>query len=212
MNTTLRLTAVVLVTLAGTALSGCERAPAGVDTPQLTLQQSSVAHKPLPAAPADLPTAAEFRDLSARVALLERERKQATRPAIGQAGAPAPTEAELRAGPRGAAPGRDMQLLETERQAELDGLFRQEPVNAAWAGVTSAAVRQALPAPVDGHTLALRDVQCRSQTCRVEVGAVGDDAMRTALPQLARRLAERLPSMAVVSRSDGSGATLYFRS
>jgi hypothetical protein len=210
----LPLAKAALAALTTSMLTACNPAP-GVQAVATAPERGTSAHVPLPAAQADTASTAALQALADRVALLERERLQPAAQAASTAGVHAPrvpTEAELRAGPTGAGEQRDTQQLERERQAELDGLFRQETVNTAWASITSAVVRQALPAPADGSALALRSVECRSQSCRVEVGAAGADAMRQALPQLAQRLAERFPSMAVVSRSDGTGATLYFRS
>lgn len=203
-----------VATLAASMLTACNKGP-GVQAVDTTPERGTPAHVSLAAAQADTASTAALQALADRVALLERERLAPAAQPANMAGARAPrvqTEAELRAGPPGAGERRDVQQLERERQAELDDLFRRETVNTAWASVTSAVVRQALPAPVDGAALALHSVECRSQSCRVEVGAAGADALRQALPQLAQRLAERFPSMAVVSRSDGTGATLYFRS
>ena len=210
----LTIARVALSALAASVLTACGPAPRAQSVTAAP-ERAAADHVPLAVAPADTASTAALQALSARVELLERERpRPATQPtSLAGAQAPrAPTEAELRAGPPGAGEQRDAQRLERERQAELDGLFRQEAVNTTWASLTSAVVRQALPPPVDGAALALHSVECRSQSCRVEVGAAGAEALRQALPQLAQRLAERLPSMAVVARSDGSGATLYFRS
>lgn len=215
MNAALRLAA---TSLAALALAGCKPAPDA-----LAYERNASpppVQTPISAALNDAGQHLALQALAARVAALESQRQNAS---ASGAAAPAavpdartsrrPTEAEMRAGPPGsdAAPPRDPQQHERERQAQLDTLFRQEPVNTDWANTTAEAVRHALPAPVDGQALALRGVECRSQTCRVEVGAAGAEAMRQGLPQLAERLAERFPSLSVVARNDGTAATLYFR-
>lgn len=216
MNALLRPAVASIALAALFAMSACTPAP--------SLEEDAAAR--LPPSPAsanvgaiDPSSLALLQNLAERVARLEQARKDGPLPPAAMSarhlGAPVmpegqrPSEAELRAGPPGGG-SRDAQQQEHERKAALDGRFRQEPVNAAWASANALALRQAVQAPVEGGGMAVQGLECRSQTCRVDVGVTDAEALRHGLPQLAQRLAERFPALYVVTRHDGSGATLYF--
>ena len=183
--------------------------------PAASLSGSGAAHLPMAAPPAEPVASRELASLTARVEALERQARNAAvlspLPADRRA-AIRPSEADLRAGPPlGADAGPSSAQPDQDRLLALDEVFRQEKVNAGWAAQSTAVLRRALPPPVNATSIALHTVECRSQSCRVEVGSGNLDVLRQELPLLAQRLADRFPSMSVVARSDGMGATLYFR-
>src|SRR4030095_12820445 len=75
-----------------------------------------------------------------------------------------------------------------------DTAFRAEQADARWSGSTAAALRQVLTTPGDAAG-AVRAVDCRTTTCRVELvpGAAGD--MNEFLAQVASRMTSAVGAM-----------------
>lgn len=98
--------------------------------------------------------------------------------------------------------------VERERQeaiAVLEADFHREPTDRTWSSEATAAVQEALAGDETAQT-ALRSLECRSQTCRMELA---DDTGELAkgLPVLLQHLAPTLPSVTANQIDDGAGGT-----
>jgi hypothetical protein len=98
------------------------------------------------------------------------------------------------------------------RDAELQSAFNAERIDPQWAGGAAATLRQALGGD-ESSTIAVRSVECRSRTCRAEIGNEGNADINRFLSSLALRLADTFGTMAT-GRVDQGGASsttvLYF--
>jgi hypothetical protein len=98
----------------------------------------------------------------------------------------------------------------SERKAEVGADFEREPADPKWAPAMSSALRAAFEADA---TLKpnLRSVDCRSETCRIEV--TEDAAASKSLPLMIQRFGDSLPTVQADHRDDGHGhltMVLYF--
>jgi hypothetical protein len=82
--------------------------------------------------------------------------------------------------------------------------FAGERVDGVWAGRTSVRVNAALSGDEVLKGFA-HDVQCRTQTCRVEIADDGTGALSRRLPFVALSLADVLPSLASEPADPASG-------
>ena len=100
-----------------------------------------------------------------------------------------------------------------EQMQTLEAAFRGESSDPLWSGQAGAVVQAAF-ARNKALQAALRSVECRSRTCRVEVAADGGgSALAKLIPVLALQVGKDLPSMTVSEAEDppGVGTTiLYF--
>ena len=100
-----------------------------------------------------------------------------------------------------------------EYMQEVASKFRSERTDAAWATASSSTIKQAigLVPPLQGG---LRDVECRSQTCRVEMIDNGTEAFSTALPPLASALAKNLNTIRAerIDAQDGKKILVMYMS
>jgi len=99
---------------------------------------------------------------------------------------------------------------EQRRKTYLAGIaagFQGEAVDARWSSTAVAAVRAAIDA--DDHLRrAIRDIECRSRTCKVQLADSGDGSLNKALPVLALRVGQSLPRVdADWNRDDATGTT-----
>jgi hypothetical protein len=161
----------------------------------------------------------ELAQLAQQIRELQRE-LQAVRSQSAQQGRPASEPA-----PSGDAPQSPSQAsdLETARavaaeqfQGHLDRVaqaFADEKVDRTWANYASSRVSAAL----NGH-VALRsvahDLQCRSQTCRVEVEDDGTGTVSNHISALVLELADVLPTVVAqqIDRGDGRYAMVLYMS
>jgi hypothetical protein len=98
---------------------------------------------------------------------------------------------------------------ETEWHAhmmEVDSDFQSEAMDPRWASSTASAVQRTVNAS-DAMRGNMRSVECRSQTCRVELDDDGSGAMSKELPIFVQQFAETLPSVQADRIDDGSGRT-----
>ncbi len=96
--------------------------------------------------------------------------------------------------------------------AGVEVAFRKEPRDPRWSADTSAVIQAVLAANQELRPLA-GSVECRSQTCRVEVTDDGSGGLRKQMPMLAQLVGQVLPSMTSDRVEDGSGhatMVLYF--
>jgi hypothetical protein len=96
-----------------------------------------------------------------------------------------------------------------ERMDAIESAFRSEPADPEWSATATAAVQDALNH--DQAVLAgLRALECRAQTCRVEVVGEGGSSLALALfmPSLAQKLGPILPNMIIDEATDPGGLTI----
>jgi len=78
--------------------------------------------------------------------------------------------------------------------AGVDAAFRAEPIDPAWSSAASSLVRTALSGDSDLRRL-LRNVECHSRTCRVELADDGPGKLGVLLPMFAQQVGDQLPSV-----------------
>jgi hypothetical protein len=93
-----------------------------------------------------------------------------------------------------------MEVIETN--------FRQEPANPLWSFEAEGAV-QAVLASDEIVQNTLLDLECRSQTCRVELADDDTGELAKAMPLLLHQLGQTLPSSATANYvDDGNGGKI----
>ena len=150
--------------------------------------------------------ARETAALRARMARLDAE-LSALREQVGEDRAPANTDTSA-ANPE-PAPRDPAVIAEQAREwrahmTEVDANFQREARDPRWASSTASALQSGLHAS-DTMRDKVRSVECRSQTCRVEITDDGSGAMAKDLPMFVHQLAETLPSMQADQIDDGNG-------
>jgi len=100
------------------------------------------------------------------------------------------------------------------RLAAAEQAFRSEQRDPRWSQGATAAVRAALAELDDSLRGQVRSVECRAQSCRVEIGADSSGLLMRDLPLMLSRLGATLPSAtaAQVDQGDGRQATVLFLS
>jgi hypothetical protein len=93
-----------------------------------------------------------------------------------------------------------------EQMAVLEANFRQEPTDREWASGATGAVQRAL-ASDDTIQRALRSLECRAQTCRVEMAEDDTGVLGKGLPLFLLQLGQTLPSGTAIPIDDGAGGT-----
>ncbi len=98
----------------------------------------------------------------------------------------------------------EQQRQETLRVMETD--FRREPTDSRWVSTTTAAIQDALTG-IDEIQGSARNIECRSQTCRVELA--GDREMLARfVSDFVLRIGSLLPSITANQIDNGDDATL----
>ena len=97
-----------------------------------------------------------------------------------------------------------------EYMAELATAFREETVDAAWSSQKTSAVQAALAADADLRER-VRSVECKSQTCRLELTDDGTPRMATAIQSLIAQVGQELPGLIAdhVDGPNGRSTVLY---
>lgn len=93
----------------------------------------------------------------------------------------------------------------------IDAAFRKEARDPQWSAATTSTVQSALAADEELRPL-LRGVDCRSQTCRVEITDDGSGKLRKLLPIFVHHVGPALPTMTadrVVDGNDRATMVLY---
>jgi hypothetical protein len=101
----------------------------------------------------------------------------------------------------------EQERLWHEHMAKVDEEFQGEPLESTWSTPTSAAIRSAVESR-DGLKDTLRDIDCRSQTCKVEIIDDGTGQVQRDLPLLASDLGETLPNVQAKHQDLGGGRLL----
>jgi hypothetical protein len=103
---------------------------------------------------------------------------------------------------------------EQQRIASSEQAFRSQPVDARWSQGATASVRAALGDVDEGLRNQVRSVECRAQSCRVEISADGNGTAMRDLPMLVNRLGGSLPNVTAgqIDQGDGRQATVLYLS
>jgi len=108
------------------------------------------------------------------------------------------------------------QARQTERQriASTEAAFRNEQSDARWSQGAAASVQAALAQADESMRSQVRSIECRSQSCRVEINAGPGAAPAQDLPLVIARLGQVLPHVTAgqVDQGDGRKATVLYMS
>jgi hypothetical protein len=187
------------------ASPAAERPPQGAAQPAHAAPLASTA----PAALAD-----ELPQLRQQIEVLRREvaslRAQVARiPGAVRVAEPEVAHPQVDAQSRAEAEREDRLRLAAAEQA-----FRSEQRDPRWSQGATATVRAALGELDDTLRNQVRSVECRAQSCRVEIGADSSGQLMQDLPLMLSRLGSTLPhaTAAQVDQGDGRQATVLYLS
>lgn len=90
--------------------------------------------------------------------------------------------------------------------AGVQAAFRQERVDPAWSPIASSRIRDAI-SHNEAMRGAMRNVECRSSTCRVEISNDAGGAANKNLPMLLQQFSDLLPRTVAQSVVNASGQT-----
>jgi hypothetical protein len=107
----------------------------------------------------------------------------------------------------------EAQQAERQRIASAESAFQGERRDASWSQDQAAAIRSSFAQAGDGMSALVRSIDCRSQTCRVEISGTGP-ALGQDLPMLLTQLGGSLSHMTAgqVDQGDGTEATVLYLS
>ena len=97
------------------------------------------------------------------------------------------------------------------RIATVDAAFRKQAIDPTWSAGTSSAIQNALRSDQVGGVQA-QNIDCRSDTCRVELHDDGSGSLSKSMPMLAQQLAGTLPTATantIAEPGGGSTVVLY---
>jgi hypothetical protein len=108
----------------------------------------------------------------------------------------------------------EAQQTERLRIATSEAAFQGERGDARWAQSTASAIQAALTQVDDAARGQVRSIECRSQSCRVEINAGANDSLAQELPLVIAQLGQTLPHVTAgqVDQGDGRQATVLFLS
>jgi hypothetical protein len=108
------------------------------------------------------------------------------------------------------------QAQETERAriASSESAFRGERSDSRWSQATAATIQAALGQTDDSIRSQVRSIECRSQSCRVEINAGANGALAQNLPLIVAQLGSSLPHVTAgqIDQGDGRQATVLYLS
>jgi hypothetical protein len=164
--------------------------------------------------PAPAPASTTQPDLAQQVAQLRQE-VAAIRAQLAR-GPMANTAAQTReANPRtDPAARQEAERTERMRIASAESAFRGEKQDTRWDQTTTASVRSALTQADENLRQQVRSIECRSQTCRLEINAEAAGALDRDLPMVLSRLGDTLPKITAGQIDQGNGrmATVLYLS
>lgn len=152
-------------------------------------------------------------ELRQEVALLRREVAEIRQLLARQPGVAA--SAEIPANPRTDPDARlEAQRQETLRIASSESAFRAEQNDTRWSREAAANVRAAFAQADDTVSTQVRSVECRSQSCRVEINSAAGESLARDLPIILSHLGDALPHMTAgkIDQGDGRQATVLYMS
>jgi hypothetical protein len=162
-----------------------------------------------PAAAGPNVSPADIQRLSAQIVELQQAvRSLREQMAARQATAPTAGGSPARTAPQDPVAAKEAEQAQADEQtALLEQRFRLETVNPGWAGAATAAVRQALTPAAGEDALAVRALECRGQTCRIDIGSeVSNDSLQRFLGRIGGTLGS---VSAVPSAQPGGGTFVY---
>jgi len=172
------------------------------------LALGEVASASLPAAPA-----AEAPSLQAQVVALRREVQELRQQVARWPGAAAVAQdaRSLRSDPQARA---EMERAEQNRVATSEAAFQNEVRQPQWSQRTAQDVRATLAEADPALRHLVRSVDCRSQSCRVEISPGASEEAQQNLPITLARLAGSLPNVSAgqIDQGDGRMATVLYLS
>ncbi|MET3135052.1 hypothetical protein AAKU55_005355 [Oxalobacteraceae bacterium GrIS 1.11] len=100
-----------------------------------------------------------------------------------------------------------------KQMVAVENNFRNEPNDPKWSSTESSHIRDVLSSNPNAQSL-MRNVECRSNTCRVELADDGTGNLSKFMPMLAVQVAQTLPTISAnqVDRGDGTSATVLYMS
>jgi len=109
----------------------------------------------------------------------------------------------------GSAPTEPPQVV--QRMPGIDGTFKSEHIDIAWSSNSTASVRAAFNQATDPLVRRVRNVECRSKSCRVEIDPAAAESLQSELPAILALLAPTMPNVAasLVEAEDGQQAAVY---
>ena len=179
--------------------------------PSQPVPSTSIAMAMPPASASPTPLAEDVAALRREVAELHREVRELRR----APDRPFATDGTAAPDPRHDAVARaEADRMERLRAAASEAAFRSEDYDARWSAGTAAAVRAAFSTQDGRGGDAVRNVECRSLTCRIEIGADASAEVERRLPAWIGRLGATLPNLTAtrVDQGDGREATVLYLS
>lgn len=144
--------------------------------------------------------------LTAQIAALQLQvaRLNSAANAVPSSTVDTPSEAAVAEG--ALSPAEQRAADEQKRRARMEiveAAFRKEPSNQNWAAATQGSIQAAMQA--EDVRLQARSMECRSETCRVELLDDGSAANREGLENLPRAVGGILPLMQIARTDDAGG-------
>ena len=162
--------------------------------------------------PSISPSSAELDELREQVSALRRELAE-LRGASVRAPANGFDEATVR-DPRAARSAAQVDAMQAERLrvVQAESAFRAEPSDARWSTGMAVTVRNTLSEAGGDSAAQVGSIECRSQTCRVELSGDVSGTSPPDLLMLVGRLGQSLPHAAFgqIDRGDGRPVTVMY--
>ena len=156
----------------------------------------------------------EMTQLKHEVAQLRHEVAE-LRQQIGRRSTDAVIRAEAAADPRTDPEARaEADRTERLRIASSESSFRREPNDPRGSLGTAAVVRAALAESDESLRNQVRSIECRMQSCRVEISGDSAELLARDLPMVISRLGQTLPNVTAgqIDQGDGRQATVLYLS
>ena len=100
--------------------------------------------------------------------------------------------------------------VQQRRAASIEAAFRNEKVNARWSRETEEILRTAFDRGDEILRGQVRGIECRSQSCRIEIDDRANASLQKSLPFIAEHLAPTLPNMTAAQSTQSLTTLLYF--
>lgn len=163
----------------------------------------------------------EMASLRAELLQLRKEQIARSRGSAdgGRQSRPAPQNGAENDGESGANPRRNELAREEEALqrkawiATIDASFRKEVIDPTWSANTSSRIQSVLSSDAMEHMQA-DSIDCRSDSCRVELHDAGPGRLSKNMPLMALQLAGTLPNITAdsVTRPDGGQSMVLYLS
>ncbi|MES2353484.1 MAG: hypothetical protein V4568_03605 [Pseudomonadota bacterium] len=100
-----------------------------------------------------------------------------------------------------------------KQMAGVEAAFRNEPNDSKWSSRAASTLQDALTGD-DAARANMRNVECRSHTCRVEIIDDGSGQLAKSMPLIAQRVAQTFPTMTAnqIDQGNGTSTTVLYMS